>query len=326
MIKLGTVGTSKICREFLAAAAMTGKFAHTAVYSRSHKTGTEFSKQTGAEQVFTSLEDMATSDCIDAVYIASPNSCHAVQSEIFLNNNKHVLCEKTITTSKEEYLRLKSLADSKGLIYMEAIMAPHSSQHTKVMRALSEIGPITSATIDFSQSSSRLAAFLKGEQVNIFDMSLHAGALMDLGVYCVYAAVDFFGLPKSIEASAKYLHNGADGSGQADFTYSDFTAALIYDKTKSAICNSKIVGKNGILTFKSISMYSGITLVKDNEETIIVPDIKKEEVMKGEAQNFADLILNYKNNKDFYDRISTLCLNVHTCMDEIKNKAKIIYN
>ena len=326
MIRLGTIGTSKICKEFLNSAASTNKFVHTSVYSRNRETGIEFAKSTGAVQVFTNLEDMAMSNCIDAVYIASPNSCHAIQSEILLKNNKHVLCEKTITTSKEEYSHLKKLADSKGLIYMEAIMAPHSAQHACVMDALSYIGPISNATIDFSQRSSRLDAFLNGERVNIFDMSLHAGALMDLGIYCVYAAIDFFGLPKTISACAKYLYNGADGSGQSDFYYDDFSATLIYDKTQHATRKSKIVGENGILNFKSISMYSGVSLIKDNKETIIVPDLDKKEVMKGEAQNFADLILNHKKDTHFYNKISTLCLNVHTCMDEIKNKAKINYN
>ncbi|MFQ8953987.1 MAG: hypothetical protein ACLR56_13915 [Oscillospiraceae bacterium] len=36
-------------------------------------------------------------------------------------------------------------------------------------------------------------------------MSLCAGTLMDLGVYCVYAAVDMFGMPKNIKACASFL-------------------------------------------------------------------------------------------------------------------------
>ena len=48
---------------------------------------------------------------------------------------------------------------------------------------------------------------MNGEHVNIFDMSLHAGTLMDLGVYCVYAAIDLFGMPNGIKASASFLND-----------------------------------------------------------------------------------------------------------------------
>lgn len=57
--------------------------------------------------------------------------------------------------------------------------------------------------------------FLSGEKINILDMSLCAGTLMDLGVYCVYGTIDFLGVPNQIYANTHYLPNGADGSGMA---------------------------------------------------------------------------------------------------------------
>ena len=50
---------------------------------------------------------------IEAVYIASPNSCHYAQSKYFIEHNINVLCEKPIVTKPEEYKELKALADEK---------------------------------------------------------------------------------------------------------------------------------------------------------------------------------------------------------------------
>ena len=42
---------------------------------------------------------MAKSDLIDAVYIATPHSFHKEQAILYMNNKKHVLCEKPIAVS-----------------------------------------------------------------------------------------------------------------------------------------------------------------------------------------------------------------------------------
>ncbi len=56
------------------------------------------------------MEQMAQDDTIDAVYIASPNSLHYEQSKLFLQNGKHVICEKPITVEPEQLEELQQLA------------------------------------------------------------------------------------------------------------------------------------------------------------------------------------------------------------------------
>lgn len=325
MINLATVGTSAICEKFLNSAALTYEFNLTAVYSRNYDTGKAFADKYNCKTVYTSLEEMAKSSDIDAVYIASPNVFHYEQSRIFLQNGKHVLCEKPIVTKLSQYEELKELADSKKLIYMEAIISRHNEGRENLLAALGEIGDIRMARIDFNQRSSRLDDFLSGEKVNIFDMSLHAGTLMDLGVYCVYAAVDLFGIPEGITANANYFENGADSSGCAIFDYGSFTAVLTYGKNGQSSIGSEIIGDRGAIKISSISQYNGISLVKDGEEKTISYSDSKEKIMSCEAQKFADYILRFKENEDDYMQISQLCADVHYCMDKIKTKAGIIY-
>ena len=325
MIKLATIGTSAICEKFLGGAALTKEFTLAAVYSRNYDTGKAFADKYNCKKIFTNLEEMAKSSDIDAVYIASPNAFHYEQSRIFLENGKHVLCEKPIVTKLSQYHQLKALADSNGIIYMEAIVSRHNKGREKLLSAIAEIGDIRMARIDFNQRSSRLDNFLKGEKVNIFDMSLHAGTFMDLGVYCVYAAVDLFGIPKSIEATANFFESGADSSGCAVFDYGDFSAVLTYGKNGQGYIGSEIIGDKGVVRISSISQYNGISIVKNGTESSLDSITSKEEVMSCEAQKFADYILRYKENSTDYDAVSSLCADVHYCMDKIKIKAGIIY-
>ncbi len=325
MIRLATIGTSNICDAFLSGVALTNEYALTAVYSRKYETGIDFAKKHGCKTVFTDLEEMAESDLVDAVYIASPNVFHKNQAKIFLQNGKHVLCEKPIVTKSDDYIELKKIADANNLIYMEAIIPRHINLYKKVKDALNKIGRITEAKISYLQRSSRLDDFLKGEQVNIFDMSFHAGALMDLGVYCVYGAVDLLGVPNDISANSNLLSNGADGAGEACFFYDGFKANLTYSKTEQGTFSSEIIGENGVLKIDMISQYAGVTLVKDNREISITPHFSKAEQMRGEAQRFADYILRFFENREDYILASELCLNVHKCMDLLKKKTGLVY-
>ncbi len=325
MINLATVGTSNITRNFLSGCELTKRYNFIIAYSRSEKIGENFRISQGFEKSSSNIYEVVGSPNINAVYIASPNSCHYSQSKLFLENGKNVICEKPITTSTEEYVELKNLADSKGLVYMEAIIPRHTAQYGTVKQALSEIGEIKSARFDFSQCSSRLDSFLKGEHSNIFDMSLKAGCLMDIGVYCVYAAIDLLGVPQSIKADASYLYNGADGSGSAIFNYGDYIASLTYNKTCNGTIGSEIIGIKGTLKIEKISQYAGVTLIKDGMETRIAEYPTKAELMSGEADSFANYIENFSQYNSDYESISKLALNVHKTMDLIKQSAGIKY-
>lgn len=74
MIRFAVIGTNWITRQFVEAAHESGKYKLTAVYSRSLEQAQHFANDFSVEHLFTSLEAMAESDAIDAVYIASPNS------------------------------------------------------------------------------------------------------------------------------------------------------------------------------------------------------------------------------------------------------------
>lgn len=322
-IRYATIGRGNIAAQFIAAARISGRLELTAVYSRDSETGRQWAQQQGCQQVYTDLQALAAAKDIDAVYIASPNSCHGLQTEIMLQGGKHVICEKPIATSAEEYSRLKSLADARGLIYMEAIIPQFVPWRAAIKDALASIGKISTARIDYAQLTSRYEKLQRGEQVNIFDMSLAAGTLMDLGIYCVYGAVDLLGMPKNITAVASYLPNGADSAGMALFDYGDFSAALTYAKLGEGGIGSEITGDKGTLVIRRIGLYTESYLLQNGKRIELVDTVAKEEIMSHEAAAFADFIAG-KNQTD-YCAASELALQVHTCMDRIKQSAGIRY-
>lgn len=323
MIKYATIGRGPIVDQFIAGASLTGRFKLSAVYSRDIKNGKEFAEKHGCSKVYTDLQDLAKDSEIEAVYIASPNICHANQSKILLKGGKHIICEKPIAVSAKQYEETKRLADSLGLIYMEAIIPRFVDNHDRVLEAVKEIGNIAMVRIDYCQLTSRYERLMRGEQVNIFDMSLAAGALMDLGVYCVYAAVDLLGMPKGIKAAASFLENGSDNGGTAVFDYGSFTAAVTYSKVGQSMSPCEIIGDKGSVIIEKIGLYQGAYLFKDGNKIPLFEEQPKEALMGCEASALADF-MNGKN-LEVYKNASALCRNVHMCMDIIKESAEIKY-
>lgn len=324
MLNIATVGTSTITEKFIAACRFSGRFKLYAAYSRSKERAAEFAAKHGFEKSFSDLREMAEEPSIDAVYIATPNVFHAEQSRLFLNHGKNVLCEKPIATDSVTYGSLLKLAETNRLIYAEAIMSRHSPGRPALFEALPLIGRISQVRIDYCQRSSRYDRFKAGEHINIFDMSLGAGALMDLGVYCVYAAADLFGAPQSVAARASFLENGADCAGCAIFGYDGFSAVLTYSKTGDTALGSEIVGDGGTLKIRSVSQYNGISLIKDGKETPLYYSSHHPEIMGGEITAFADYIENPSRLAE-YREVCGLTSAVHKATDAVKRQAGIKY-
>ena len=135
MIKYGVIGSGWIAEEFVKGAQTVEGMCFAAMYSRTYEKGKEFAKKFGCDRIYTDINEFAKSD-IDAVYIASPNLFHYEQSKLMLENGKHVLCEKPITITPDEFSELFSLAKEKKLVYTEAIMMMHSPHTQTVKKAL----------------------------------------------------------------------------------------------------------------------------------------------------------------------------------------------
>ena len=309
-MRYAVIGTGWIAGSYIEGADIAGNWELAAVCSRRRETGLAFGQKYGVEKVFTSVEELAASD-IPAVYVASPNALHFPQVKLLLEAGKHVLCEKPLTATAAGCAQLQELAAKQGVVLLEAIMMLHLPQRRVIEEALGKIGRITSARIDFSQLSSKYPAYLRGELPNIFNPKMATGSLMDLGVYCVYPALTWFGKPERIAASAAFLPTGADESCAAVLTYPD---KLV----------TEIIGDEGTLVIDSISKLTGISLAaKDGSRTELAGEVEKNVLMSGEAADFYRYITRPEESREEYARCTALAHAVSSVMEEIRRQAGI---
>ena len=316
IIKYSVIGTSWITRSFIEGAGEVSELQLDGVYSRSLEKGQAFAEETGALRVFTEMSALLDSDT-ELVYVASPNVCHYSQCKALLESGKHIICEKPITITADEFSELVALAREKGLVYFEAIMYMHSEGRKILKDAVDKIGSIRSASFDFSQLSSKYPALVNGELPNIFNPEMKTGALNDLGIYCVYPAVDLFGMPDEVIPAQHFLSTGADGCGSAVFRYADMLLTITYSKIGQSRGVSQIFGDKGTITIGSISQTDEISLY-DNKgnETVLLPDIEKKYLMGNEAVSAVEFIRNPQSEflKDCQERN----LQVLRCMEKMR--------
>ncbi len=321
-IRFGVVGSGRIVDQMIAGAKRHGHLQLTAVYSRTEERAKEYAARHGAEYTFTSLEEMAASDVIDMVYIASPNRFHIDQAKVFLSHGKHVLCEKPLTAHPEELDEIYALADQNGCLFAEAIIMLFQPQLKILENAVKELGPISSARFDFSQYSSQYPAYLNGETPNIFNPEMETGALQDLGVYCVYPALYLFGNPQSVDAESLFLRTGADGTGAAFLRYEDNLVTLNYSKQAESYAPSEILGEKGSVTIGAIGRLEQIVFHPNGQDAVLLWDREEKTAMMGyEIATFADWIVAGAGER--YEFHRRLARDVSDCMREIRRKAGI---
>ena len=116
-IRWGIVGAGKIANKFATAIKNVKEAELTSVASQTAGKGQEFAEKHNIKNVFTSYDEMAKSEMIDAVYVATPHPFHKPCAEIFLNAKKHVLCEKPVCVNVAQALELKECAEKKRCVF-----------------------------------------------------------------------------------------------------------------------------------------------------------------------------------------------------------------
>ncbi len=202
----------------------------------------------------------------------------------------HVFLEKPATPTADEFARLVDDARDRGVVVFEGMRNVYDPGMSRLRELLPRVGAVRLVSFGQSQRSARYDLVLAGETPNIFDPALAGGALFDLGVYPLSAAIELFGAPSRVLGATVAIATGADGAGAAVLDYDGFVAQIAFSKIGASRRPNEIQGELGTIEIDEITaprrlvldLFSGIR----EEIEIDGPDNN----MRFEVARFAALV------------------------------------
>ena len=183
-VRWGILGAANIARvQFLPGLREAGGGIAARLASRDRDRAEAFARDNGVDAGVDDYTALLESPDIDAVYVALPNSHHALWTERALQAGKAVLCEKPLCVGSEQTAEVLKAAQSSGALLWEAFVFPFQAQHKRLLALLGDgaVGEVRELISAFhfplrSTTNIRLSAELGG------------GALADVGCYPIMLA------------------------------------------------------------------------------------------------------------------------------------------
>ncbi|MFD5269967.1 Gfo/Idh/MocA family protein [Streptomyces sp. NPDC058335] len=202
-VRIGVIGCADIARrQMLPALTANDDVRVVAVAGRDPAKTARFARWFGCEAV-DGYDRLLDRTDLDAVYVPLPAMLHAPWVEKALLSGRHVLVEKPLTATHEDTERLARLARAKDLALFENFMFLHHSQHRRIAELLSDgvIGELRafSATFTIPPKPADDIRYLA---------DIGGGALLDIGVHPVRAALHFLG--SELEVAGAVLRRDPD--------------------------------------------------------------------------------------------------------------------
>lgn len=245
-LRVGVLGCAGFARRRMLPALVAAPGAEVvAVASRDAAKAVETARTYGCRPV-TGYAELLALDEVEAVYVPLPAALHAPWVAAALRAGKHVLAEKPLTTDRARTAELLALARELGLVLMENVMFVHHGQHEAVRKALAEgaIGELRAMHAAFAIPR------LQDSDIR-YDPGLGGGALWDVGVYPVRAALHFLGPELRVAGAVLTAGEGrrVDTSGAAVLhTPEGVTAQLTFGLDHPYVAGYELWGTEGRLS------------------------------------------------------------------------------
>ncbi|MDR1807233.1 MAG: Gfo/Idh/MocA family oxidoreductase [Propionibacteriaceae bacterium] len=229
-LRWGILGPGGIAHRFAREIPRYTRSTIAAVGSRDQARADQFAREFGLDRAYGSYEALVADPDLDAVYIATPHSCHRDHALLALAAGKPVLVEKSFATSRAEAQQVFDAAREKNLFATEAMWARQLPHYAKLRQlvAAGTLGELRHIVAIHNQALNPDPAF------RIMNAALGGGALLDLGVYPLSALHMLAGVPDSLTATGLLTAIGVDraetavlrwGSGLIGTAISDCAAA-----------------------------------------------------------------------------------------------------
>ncbi len=204
-IRFAILGTAKIARtvgpkiQSATGAQLLG------VASRDHAKAKAFADELHIPRHYKSYEDALADPEIDAVYLPLPPSMHLEWTEKAARAGKHILSEKPLARNVAEVDEMISTCRENGVVLMDGVMWYHTPRAAEIQRIVhsGQLGELRQFTSVFT---------FRWDTMPMDNLRLHrnmgGGSLLDLGWYCVGAALLLFDeLPRKVLATAQWCND-----------------------------------------------------------------------------------------------------------------------
>jgi len=203
MIKWGIIGCGRIAHRFVQGLKSVPGTELVSLWSRRAESVNEFAELYGGHPCQT-VDELLASD-IDAVYVATLPDSHEHYSILAFNAGKAVLCEKPAAVNLQSLDRILSAAKSTGMLFMEGMKPPFFPLYRRLKEYLitNPIGPV-----GYVRAGSSVAD-CPPDHPN-YRRDLVGGAIMGIGIYEAFLAVDWLGNTEEVQAMGRFGETGID--------------------------------------------------------------------------------------------------------------------
>jgi predicted dehydrogenase len=176
------------------------------VASRRGERAKGFAARHGVARSYEGLAALLKDAEVDAVYIATPNQCHAADSIACLEAGKGVLCEKPFALNAKQAQEVVDAARRRGVFCMEGMWTRFIPALQEAKRSIDAgaIGKVRLVQGNFAHAAP------VGPGSRFFDIEAGGGALLDLGVYLVSLTQWLLGVPETVRGTATVGATGVD--------------------------------------------------------------------------------------------------------------------
>tara|TARA_B100001758_G_scaffold175145_1_gene151991 strand:+ start:1000 stop:1983 length:984 start_codon:yes stop_codon:yes gene_type:complete len=278
----GIIGTGGIANAFVKDLEYLDGHRVSSVLSRSMVTANSFTSDLKGCNGYDDINSFLDNDYIDAVYIATPNTFHAIQTILALESGIPVLCEKPFAMNLEEVKSMVESSEANNTTLLEGMWTRYLPHIKRVKQILEEdaIGKIESIFAFHGQN------LRHSDNPRLWTKELGGGALLDLGIYVVSFAHLILGNPKEIIATSVFTNEGIDSKTSMIFKYDSNVIANLSCSMFDTQPNRAIIsGERGLIEIEpTFYAPTKISIVMNNGETTSITNDYKGHGLREQAR------------------------------------------
>lgn len=313
--KWAFIGCGDIARITAKEILASGKGEIVSLWNRTPERAHAFAKVFGGT-VYDTAEQAILAPEVDGVYVAVTADQHKKYMLLCIRHHKHVLCEKPFTVNAKDAQDVFDAAKREGVYVSEAMWTWHNATALQVKSWLSSdfIGPIQEVNCAYSFPMIKFSRKPRHLQAELI-----AGALLDIGVYCIRYCYELFGYPREIRCEGR-LQNGFDLGERITLCYDGFNANLVISRDENDGEYFEITGTTGVISVPMFHMARKARL----KGTGISGKFKDNTLLYGnQFANVADEIRSGASEGNRISAQSTIdCLKI---LDECRRQMGLVY-